>query len=69
MSVNGELGIVAYADGEPTALFAFETDEAHILAVYRVVNPVKLRSVPELPSVSPSTVKQNGRRTIVGPTR
>jgi hypothetical protein len=28
------------------ALFAFETSESAILALYRVVNPEKLKSVP-----------------------
>ena len=46
MNVNGEFGIVTYVNGEPRALFAFETSEIAILALYRVVNPEKLKSVP-----------------------
>lgn len=48
MHINGEPGIVSYVDGVPRALFVLETNETEVLAVFRVVNPDKLRSIPPL---------------------
>jgi RNA polymerase sigma-70 factor (ECF subfamily) len=56
MNINGELGIVAYVNGTPKALFVLETSETAILAIYRVLNPAKLRSVPALSGRSPLQV-------------
>ena len=46
MSINGEPGIVVYVDGAPRALFVFAMTQTRICAIYRVVNPSKLRTVP-----------------------
>lgn len=50
MMVNGELGIVTYRDGQPAALLCCVTDGVRITALYRVLNPDKLRAVPTLAS-------------------
>jgi len=57
MDINAEPGIIAYVDRVPKAVFAFETSETAILAIYRVVNPAKLRSVPALSSGGASTTQ------------
>ena len=61
MSINGEPGIVVYVDGAPTALFAFEIVAARISAVYRVVNPEKLRSIPRI-ATTPRMPARNMQR-------
>jgi RNA polymerase sigma-70 factor (ECF subfamily) len=43
--VNGEPGMLTLIDGRPTAVTAFETDGRRVLAVLRVLNPDKLRSI------------------------
>jgi RNA polymerase sigma-70 factor, ECF subfamily len=58
MDINGEPGIIAYIDRAPKAVFAFETSETAILAIYRIVNPAKLRLVPALSSGGASTTQQ-----------
>ncbi|WP_261303892.1 RNA polymerase sigma-70 factor [Paenibacillus andongensis] len=42
-TVNGELGIVAYDDGQPYNVTSFHIVDGQIAAVYLVVNPDKLR--------------------------
>ena len=44
--VNGELAVASYLDGRLAAISAFETDGERILAIYRVMNPDKLRHAP-----------------------
>lgn len=46
--VNGEPGIVTYRDGVPVAATVLEVDAGRVVAVYRVLNPDKLRGVPPL---------------------
>jgi RNA polymerase sigma-70 factor, ECF subfamily len=50
MRINGEAGIVSYVDGVPRALFVMETSDTEVVAVFRVLNPEKLRSIPALNS-------------------
>lgn len=54
VSINGELAIVAYVDGEPWHVTAIATDGQRILHMYRVVNPDKLRRVPSLSALEES---------------
>jgi RNA polymerase sigma-70 factor (ECF subfamily) len=48
MLINGELGIASYRAGRPAALLWCDTDGIRITALYRVLNPDKLRAVPAL---------------------
>ncbi|WP_409347089.1 RNA polymerase sigma-70 factor [Paenibacillus sp. MBLB4367] len=43
--VNGLLGIVTYAGGQPAGVLSFGTERERIMAVYIVVNPDKLSHV------------------------
>jgi RNA polymerase sigma-70 factor (ECF subfamily) len=47
-TVNGEAGLVAFADGRPSWVFTIDTDGQRILAAYSVVNPDKLEGIPPL---------------------
>ncbi len=47
-SVNGKPGVVAYVDGRPLTVGSLEVVEGKIRAIWFVVNPEKLRSVPPL---------------------
>ena len=49
--VNGQAGLLAWLDGRLQSVTYFETDGQRILAVFRVLNPDKLRSDPD-PSVA-----------------
>lgn len=42
-TVNGQMGIVAYTDGQPYNVTSFHVVDGQIAAVYLVVNPDKLR--------------------------
>ena len=46
--VNGQPGIVTYADGQPRNVVTLDVADDGIRAFYIVVNPDKLRSVPPL---------------------
>ena len=46
--VNGEPGLVGYADGRPAGVLTLEVAEGLIRAVRIVVNPEKLRSLPPM---------------------
>ncbi|HEX6047886.1 MAG TPA: hypothetical protein VFZ21_01410, partial [Gemmatimonadaceae bacterium] len=43
VELNGQPAIVSYYQGRVAATTSFETDGTRILAVYRVLNPDKLR--------------------------
>ncbi len=44
-TVNGQMGIVAYNDGQPYNVISFQVEDGQIAAVYLVVNPDKLRHI------------------------
>lgn len=46
--VNGQPGLVVYADGRPFDVVSFDVADGAIRAIYVVVNPDKLRAVPAL---------------------
>lgn len=48
MLINGELGIVTYVNGRAAAVLCLRVDQERITALYRVLNPDKLRAVPPL---------------------
>jgi hypothetical protein len=50
-TVNGEAGLVAFVDGQPSWVLTIETDGARILAAYAVVNPDKLAGIAPLPAL------------------
>lgn len=43
--INGEPGIVEYYDGHPFAVNTFSSEDGKITAIYRVMNPDKLKSL------------------------
>lgn len=43
--INGEIGIVEYYDGKLFAVNTFESENGRISAIYRVMNPDKLKGV------------------------
>ena len=48
MSINGEPGLVSFLDGKPLSVTSFETNNGKIVAVYTVLNPTKLTSIPPI---------------------
>jgi RNA polymerase sigma-70 factor (ECF subfamily) len=46
--INGEAALVAYRSGALCATTSFDTDGARVLAIYRVLNPDKLRSFADV---------------------
>jgi hypothetical protein len=48
VSVDGEPTLVTYQDGKPYALTFLSVSGGQIDAVYKVLNPEKLRDVPHL---------------------
>jgi RNA polymerase sigma-70 factor (ECF subfamily) len=49
ININGETGILEYADGEAFAVTTFTIENNKITAVYRVMNPDKLKAFVDLP--------------------
>lgn len=44
VTVNGEVGALEYVDGVPFAVTTFQMEDGKITAVYRVMNPEKLKA-------------------------
>ena len=44
-TVNGQMGIVTYTEGQPYNVTSFQVENGQIAAVYLVVNPDKLRHI------------------------
>jgi RNA polymerase sigma-70 factor (ECF subfamily) len=55
MSINGEPGLVSFLDGNPLSVTSFETSNGKIVAVYTVLNPKKLTSIPSIKTKSAVT--------------
>jgi RNA polymerase sigma-70 factor, ECF subfamily len=49
MRINGELGVVTYVGGIANSLVAFQIDQGRVGAIYRILDPIKLKAVPKLP--------------------
>ena len=49
VTINGEPGIVEYLDGQPFAATTFSITRSKITAIYRVMNPEKLKMIGNLP--------------------
>jgi RNA polymerase sigma-70 factor (ECF subfamily) len=49
VTINGEPGILEYADGRPFAVTALTIEGGEITAIYRVMNPEKLKAFDEFP--------------------
>lgn len=47
--VNGALAVVSWLDGKPVAVTSVDIVDGRIAALYRVMNPDKLRGVPDAP--------------------
>jgi RNA polymerase sigma-70 factor (TIGR02957 family) len=47
-TVNGQLGVVSYQDGQPNNVMTFHIEGGQVAAVYLVVNPDKLRHVADI---------------------
>jgi RNA polymerase sigma-70 factor (ECF subfamily) len=47
-TINGQPGIISYADGNPLNVLTLDVADGRIKAVRIVSNPEKLRSVPSL---------------------
>ncbi|HEX2491720.1 MAG TPA: RNA polymerase sigma factor SigJ [Blastocatellia bacterium] len=45
LPINGEPGLVTFIDGRPVSALSFVTDDAHIHALYNVLNPDKLKDI------------------------
>ena len=43
VTINGETGVLEYADGQPFSVSAFTFEDGKITAIYRVMNPEKLK--------------------------
>jgi RNA polymerase sigma-70 factor (ECF subfamily) len=43
--INGELGVVEFAGGQPASASTFEIMDGRLVAIYRVMNPDKLRHI------------------------
>lgn len=54
VTINGETGTLEYVDGIPFAVTTFQMEDGKITAVYRVMNPEKLKAFSEL---SPSELE------------
>jgi hypothetical protein len=52
VSLNGESGLLTFIDGVLFAATSLETDGQTILALYTVLNPQKLKSLPQLNSAA-----------------
>jgi RNA polymerase sigma-70 factor (ECF subfamily) len=48
VTINGEIGTLEYVDGIPFAVTTFQMENGKITAVYRVMNPDKLRAFADL---------------------
>lgn len=48
VSINGETGVLEYVDGQPFAVATFTMDSGKITAIYRVMNPEKLKIFADL---------------------
>ncbi len=46
--INGGPGVVGYVEGRPTSVVALDVADGRLRAVHIVVNPEKLRAVPQL---------------------
>jgi RNA polymerase sigma-70 factor (ECF subfamily) len=47
VTINGEPGLIEFADGQPFAATTFTIENGKITAMYRVMNPNKLRALSE----------------------
>jgi RNA polymerase sigma-70 factor, ECF subfamily len=50
--INGETGVIILLDGRLESILSIDTDGAHVLAVYNILNPQKLKGItlPEYPA-------------------
>ncbi|NOT47263.1 MAG: RNA polymerase sigma-70 factor [Acidobacteria bacterium] len=48
VTLNGEPGLIEYADGVPFAASTFSIEDGRIMALYRMMNPDKLRAFENL---------------------
>ena len=63
--INGQPGVIAYADGKPLGVLVFDSAEDRLQTAYLVVHPEKLRRIPLLragPGLTP-----NARPLAPGP--
>ncbi len=49
ITINGETGVLEFLDGKPFAVTAFSIDKGKISAIYRVMNPDKLKAFADVP--------------------
>jgi len=47
--INGQPGIISYADGDPFSVFTLDVRDGQIQNIYIISNPEKLRYIPKLP--------------------
>lgn len=48
VNINGELGLLIYADGKLDSVYSFVTDGVHIHEIYAVRNPDKFGGIPSI---------------------
>jgi hypothetical protein len=60
MAINRDFGILTYVEARPVAVLWFDTEGAHIVQLYRILNPEKLTGVPDL-AVHAETLAANGQ--------
>lgn len=46
-TVNGQLGIIIYIDSKPFSVISFHMVEGHIQNIYNIINPAKLKHIPD----------------------
>jgi hypothetical protein len=61
VTINGETGVLEFVDGMPFAVTTFQMEVGQITAVYRVMNPEKLRAFADL---SPSELEDPLSQTV-----
>lgn len=49
VTINGETGVLEFVDGKPFAVTAFTIEDGKIAAIYRVMNPDKLKAFADVP--------------------
>ena len=50
VQINGQPGIVSYADGRPFSTFTIDIADGQVRAIYIVTNPEKLAHLPPMPA-------------------
>lgn len=48
ITINGQIGLLEFFDGKPLAVTTFEIEDGKITAIYRVMNPDKLKAFEHL---------------------